>query len=55
MRIAITEFIINPPPREDLSLFQKLWRILSVALLLIGACVMAAFVGAILLEAYQHL
>jgi hypothetical protein len=46
--------LINPPPRETLSVVQKIWRVLLVTVTIVTLCIIAALAGALLCVAWQR-
>jgi len=46
--------LINPPPRDSLSMLQKTWRVLLVTVTLITLCIILALVVSLSCFAWQR-
>jgi hypothetical protein len=46
--------LINPPPRDSLSLVQKIWRVLLVTVTLVTLCIIFALLSSLGLFAWER-
>jgi hypothetical protein len=46
--------LINPPPREALSVLQKVWRVALVTVTIVTLCIITALAGALGCFAWQR-